>query len=207
MNELMKYIKNQRITIFGPTESSLLAEYQTAQDFALHADNTSWQIGSILISGVLISFSFLADRRADPLFFYIAILLVNIILSVWLHFFQNQHQIMRVKLKRIRDIENELGLKQNFYWELERNCTKYGKYRTYGPGGKKLVKIIFLALSLSSIIYGALTINNNYDNYTSFGKYYSISFVALSLIIVCATYVGNCIHEKMFNAYMLNLLD
>jgi len=142
-----------------PSEPSLLAEYQAAQEYALQADSISWQIGSILIGGSLLFLSVLGEKDIIPFIFYGGILLINLIMMCWLLFFQGQYQIKMFKLYRMREIECALGLKQNYYWEKGRstkNPCQPGVYRTYGPGGKDLSVFLYIIISFGLVIFGSI---------------------------------------------------
>jgi hypothetical protein len=141
-----------------PTEDMLLNEYRAAQEFAIYADRISWQIGSILISGVLVALGILSDTNTPIIFFYGGIFVANIILSIWLLFFQSQNQLCLMKLFRVREIEKHFGMRQNYYWEKGREDSGKGIYRTYGLSGSILTEVLTISLITIINIYGMLKI-------------------------------------------------
>lgn len=163
-----------------PSEAALLAEHQTAQDFALQADSISWQIGSILIGGSLLFLSVLGEKNIKPYIFYGGILLVNLILMCWILFFQGQYQIKRFKLYRICEIERGLGLKQNYYWDKGRSYKDphHGLYRTYGPSGVDLALFLYIIISFGNVIFGIVKLFSTPNFYFFlWGKLLFISFI------------------------------
>jgi hypothetical protein len=125
----------------------LLAEHQTAQDYALHVDSLYWTIGSILISGAMIFLGWIIQTgNIDPCLLGVSLCLVNSIPCIWLLYTINQLQIYWWKALRVRRIEKELGMKQNYFW-------KQGIYRTIGPGGKTLNILLVGAIWLATVFY------------------------------------------------------
>ena len=183
-----------------PSENAELIEYQAAQDFALQADAIGWQISSILISAVLVAFGFVVSGTSNIKYIFGAILLINIVLSVWILIFLGQHQVKLMKLYRVREIEKKYGLKQNYYWELERYGTKQGKYRTYGPSGVLLTKYLFCILVLSSFLYGLfeMFVPKNHYAFISLDGLLLIS----SIIIPGLILLNGCKRESELKAYI-----
>lgn len=185
-----------------PRDASLLAEYQAAHDYALHSNNLAWQIGSILISGVLILFGFLADKNTSPLFFFGGILIANIIISIWLCLFEGEHQIMLIKLYRIREIEKELGLKQNLLWEEKRNGSHHGIYRTFGPSGTVLTKYLYISISVITISFGLIKYIPIFSGNNNFLRIYPLVTLILSFLIFSFTFAISCCNRAKFNIYL-----
>lgn len=180
----------------------LLSEYIAAQEFALQADSIGWQIGSILIGGILLAFGFL-DKKADlPIVFFGGILLVILILSFWFLFFQGQYQVKLMKLYRVREIEEVFNFKQNLFWDKERNGPNAGSYRTFGPGGALLTKLLFIIMNIFTIFYGAVELSVHNPNYSQFEIIYSITLLSLGfLTFITILIIGLC-KEKMFKMYL-----
>ena len=185
-----------------PSERSLLTEIQTAQDFALQADTIAWQISSILISAVVIAIGYFVTLDVKKIEFFVGILLINILLSFWVLFFFGQYQVRLMKLYRVREIEEKLGLKQNYYWELGRSKIDkhHGIYRTHGPGGVLLVKILFSVLSGFTIILGLLTII--FNGLTELELCYSIILLVISTIISISSLMLCLIKIKKIQIYL-----
>lgn len=183
-----------------PSKNAELIEYQEAQDFALQADTIGWQISSILISAVLVTFGFVLSGKSTIKYIFGVILFINIVLSIWILIFLGQQQLKLMKLYRVREIEKKYGLKQNYYWELDRCGTKQGKYRTYGPSGVLLTKYLFCLLVFSSFLFGffeMISPNNHYDFFSLNGL-----LLILSIIIPSLTLFNGCKRESELKAYI-----
>jgi hypothetical protein len=94
----------------------LIAEHSTAQAYALQADQISWQIGTIIISGALLTICVLLGSSRF-LEFLIGSLFTNAIVFLWINYAEGQHQIMLIKLHRVNQIEALLHFEQNLFWD------------------------------------------------------------------------------------------
>jgi hypothetical protein len=183
-----------------PNHDSLLSEYQTAQEFALHADSIAWQIGSILIGGSLVLLPVLGNANIKPHIVFIGILLVNLILMCWLLFFQGQYQIKRFKLYRVCQIEEELHLKQNFYWKKGRSFRDpdNGIYKTYGPSGSDLALFLYIIISFGYILFGLVQLISMHRFHLCIWG----NLLFISLIIPIFTLIWYHKNAKKFKTYI-----
>ena len=178
------------------TNGFLVEEYQATQEFALQADTIAWQISSILISAIVVATGFLLKSQKSILVFYVGILFVIVLLSFWLLFFFGQYQVKLMKLYRVREIEERLGFKQNLYWDLGRKKNKHhGIYRTFGPGGVFLVKILFSILSGFIIGFGFFKFINLFETFSILEKILIIETIRICLFISVLSLV-TCIEKK-----------
>jgi len=107
-----------------------------------------------------------------------------------------------MKLYRVREIEEKLGLKQNYYWEFGRSKIDehHGIYRTYGPGGVFLVKILFSVLSEFTLILGLLTVL--FNGFTELELCYSIILLVISAILSFSSLMLCYIKLKKLKNYL-----
>ena len=125
----------------------LLAEYAATHDGYIHFDNFSWQVGAVLIAGTFIFFGFLLDKTLDNLTFFVASMLVTVLMSLWFLYGSHDRQIVLCKLHRIHEIEKSLGMLQNIRWVKEAGEPPI-KYRTFGIHGHNLNAAVYLVVSL-----------------------------------------------------------
>jgi len=198
-------MKNHKNLKSLPSEDALLSEYQSAQEQALQADTIGWQISAILIAAVLVAFGRLIDlfSTANSNIAIIIIFFINLFLSFWILLFLGQHQVWLMKLYRVREIEKELGLKSNYYWELGRNGGKKGKYRTYGISGINLSIILFCILVLSSIIFGVLDFLN-LENTNNSNTNINLMFLILSVLFPTISLAYGCCKIERLKDYIRN---
>ncbi len=184
------------------SSDALLVEYQAAQDFALHSDTISWQIGSVFIGGILILLGILLQEfgRVNSLSFYFGLLLAILALSIWYIFAQGQYQLMQMKLFRVREIEQKYDLQQNSGWEKKIDNNFQCKYQIFGMGGRILKKVLFIVISIFTNLLGAINI------YTSFKISSSIEWNSVIVELLCCVIsiwaFLYCQHyEKLFKIY------
>lgn len=194
--------KEEKIRKSIVSDQALIAEYEAAQDFALQADSIAWQFGSILIGGVILTYGLLTDKTIEPVFFYGGILLINLVLSFWILFYEGQYQVKLMKLYRVREIEEELKLKQNLFWEKGRSGKQKGIYRTYGPGGNFLKKLLFITLSSLTVLQGAYKLVTCFYEYEVWTRTFSTAILSLALIISIVAFVVCQCKENDFKSYI-----
>lgn len=202
INKLIKFLSDpDDIERQTPSENAELAEYQAAQDFALHADAIGWQISSILISAVLVAYGFVISRKLENIYYIFGIiLLINIVLSIWILIFLGQNQVKLMKLFRVREIEKKYNLKQNDFWELERNGGKQGIYRTYGLSGVYLTKILFCVLVIFPVVYGMFELVYLENSNQLF--FVNLILLILSILIPTVAIIYGCCQERQLKQYI-----
>lgn len=95
-------------------EELLIEEYKLAQQFIIHYEKLIWYIGSILNSSIVVLTGFLV-KESNYSHFWVVILLSLLFSFIWYRFECRHRQINLQKLRRMHEIENELGFKQSLY--------------------------------------------------------------------------------------------
>ena len=98
-------------------QDSLIKEYENTQEMIKHYDDIAIRFGSITQSGVLIfiglSFSLLSNQNEMFVYLFPFVILFVIMNNVLVHmWFQRHRSISQIKIRRILEIEREIGWKQ-----------------------------------------------------------------------------------------------
>jgi hypothetical protein len=109
-----------RLTPPNEEESNLRFEYEMAQGMLTHYDNLNWQIGSILIAGVLVFtglvinkdlFDVMGQHRALGVVLAVGIpLLSYTVLGIWRLWFQRHMHLYNLRNETLQRIELKLGM-------------------------------------------------------------------------------------------------
>ena len=90
--------------------NELLKEYELTQQMAIHYDTLNWQIGSILIAGIFITFGIMGNNLSSyPILSAISLF----VLIVWNRFYFRHKAIQNTKFRRLHEIEIFLEFKQH----------------------------------------------------------------------------------------------
>jgi hypothetical protein len=104
----------------------LIEEYKCTQQFIIHCEKLTWNMGSILNASVIV-LAGLVINALGPGYLWFAILVSAAFSFVWYRFEYRQHEISLQKFKRLHELERKLGFKQslnvleydrlqNIYW-------------------------------------------------------------------------------------------
>ena len=96
---------------------SLTKEYEATQDMIRHYDDITMRFSSMTQSGVLIfiglSFGLLSGNRTMFIYLFPFVILFVIMAQLLIHFWFKRHRsISQIKIKRILEIEKQLGWQQ-----------------------------------------------------------------------------------------------
>lgn len=166
-----------------PCSDALIAEYTTSHEAVIHHDNFAWSVGSVLIAASFVSWGliFQNNRISDCILYFTSV--VNVILmSIWLLYAHHTRQIYLSKLHRIHEIEKILKLKSNVGWIEKR-------YVTFGLKGNQLNILLYLLISLSSMIMPAIYLE-------AILKCWHIALIIFLLFLIILTILWFCHNEE-----------
>jgi len=98
-------------------QESLIKEYDNTQDMIRHYDDITIRFGGLTQSGVLIfiglSFGLLSKQQDMFLYLFPFVILFVIMINILVHMWFKRHRsISQIKIRRILELEKELGWKQ-----------------------------------------------------------------------------------------------
>ena len=92
----------------------LVEEYKIAQTTINHYERLIWTIGSILNASVMVMAGLaIKENKGDG--FWVVVLISIILSSVWFSFECRYRDVNKQKFRRLWELEDELGFKQNRY--------------------------------------------------------------------------------------------
>jgi hypothetical protein len=107
----------------------LIAEYDATQNAYLHYDGFRWQAGSFLIAGVFIFWGLFVQQRT-------------------------YREIYMYKLRRLHEIELELGMEQHLRFRRDKSLTSL-THRVSRPRGHELDMAVYLLTVLGTPLLAA----------------------------------------------------
>jgi hypothetical protein len=130
---------------------SLLVEYQVAYAGVLHYDSFKWSAGSMLIAGVFLFWGVLFASESAQELFAPASCLVALVMTVWILYASHYRQLYLLKLHRIREIEEALGMHANRRFVYGTDDTG-PRYATHGLSGHTLDLCLYSLVSLGGAV-------------------------------------------------------
>jgi hypothetical protein len=122
-------------------------EYSVTNEAVRHYDNFSWQVGSILIAGIIAYWGLIIGNNEINIFtFIITNIFILFLSSLWFLYTFHNRQIYLYKLHRIHELEKLLGMKQNIRFIKKRNY-----YKT-DIKGHYLDKSIYLLINIGNVV-------------------------------------------------------
>jgi hypothetical protein len=137
----------------APDPENLRAEYAATNDAYMHYDAFRWQAGSFLIAGVFIFWGLLIQNPLPTAAIFWASILVTALMSIWLLFAHHYRQIYLFKLRRIWELESQLGGMQQ-HSRFRPNEIGEVLYKPIGPKGHHLDMATYFVTSSGSIVLG-----------------------------------------------------
>jgi len=132
----------------------LVKEYQATQDMIRHYDDLTMRFSSMTHAGVLIfiglSFGLLTKDKSVFLYVFPVVILFVAISNLLIHMWFKRHRsIAQIKIRRILQIEKELGLRQ---FTMVDEAFKSGEVESRPV--RKMLKIYYFGLPVVlSIVY------------------------------------------------------
>jgi hypothetical protein len=155
----------------------LLVEYEATQAAYLHYDGFRWQAGSFLIAGVFIFWGLVVQQPTEPRVGAAASFLVTGLMSTWLLFAYHYREIYMYKLRRIHEIELELGMEQHLRFRRGNPATEI-THRVSRPRGHELDLAVYLLTVLGTPLLAGVR------------DTFSIWYLASIPVIVVALYLA-----------------
>src|SRR5687767_10241258 len=114
------------VTVTGqPTPEASLVEYQTAYAGVLHYDAFRWSAGSMLIAGVFLFWGVVFTDASSEELFAPASVIVTSVITIWILYASHYRQLYLLKLDRMQEIEQQLGMTANLRFVEPRGRPEY----------------------------------------------------------------------------------
>jgi hypothetical protein len=116
----------------------------------MHYDAFSWQVASPLFTGVAVFWGFLVQHGPTGRTIGVSGFLIALLLTSWILYADHNRQIYLAKLRRLHELEAELGMWQHRVWTAQAEQNGRTRVHTFGFRGHHLDRAVYGAASLGA---------------------------------------------------------